>query len=96
MHGTKDNLTTVNKSFLPTPDDLQEWHTLKDREGPTFAGSPPWKSYLSFLEKGFKQCGLTNIQKDFITYKRWFTSHERSKGDWTLAIEGEDVRVASY
>ena len=96
MHGTKDNLTTVNKSFLPTPDDLQEWHTLKDREGPTFAGSPSWKSYLSLLENELKQCGLTGIQKDSITYNRWFTSHESSKGDWTLAIEGEDVRVASY
>ena len=96
MHGKKDTLTTVNKSFLPTPDDLQEWHTLKDRAGPTFAGSPSWKSYLSFLENGLKKSGLTGIQKDFITYNRWFTSHESSNGDWSLAIEGEDVRVASY
>jgi hypothetical protein len=96
LHETKDTPTTINKSFLPTPDDLHEWHTLKDREGPTFAGSPSWKSYLSFLEKEFKQCGLTGIQKDFITYKRWFTSHEKNKGDWTLAIGGEDIRVASY
>jgi len=96
LQGTKDYLTTVNKSLLPTPDDLQEWHILKDRAGPTFAGSPSWKSYLSFLENGFEQCDLTNIKKDSITYKRWFTSHERNKGDWTLAIEGENVRVASY
>ena len=96
MQGTKDNLTTINKSFLPTAGELQEWHIHKDREGPTFAGSPSWQSYLSFLETGFKKCGLTGIQKDFITYKRWFTSRERNKGDWSLAIEGEDVRVASY
>ena len=96
MHRTKDNHFTVNKSFVPTPDDLQEWHIQKDREGPAFAGSPSWKRYLSFLENGFKQCGLTGIQKDSITYQRWFTSHDRNKGDWSLAIEGKDVRVASY
>ena len=91
-----DEPATINKSFLPTSDDLQEWHILKDTQGPTFAGSASWKSYLSFLEDGFTKCGLTGIQKDFITYNRWFTSSDRNKGEWTLAIEGKDVRVASY
>ena len=96
MKRTKGERATFNKSFLPTSDELQEWHILKDTQGPTFAGSASWKSYLSFLENGFKKCGLTDLQKDPITYKRWFTSNDRNKCDWSLSIESNDIRVASY
>ena len=96
MKGTIDELATINKRFLPTSDELQEWHISKGNQGPTFAGSPSWKSYLLFLENGFRKCGLTGIQKDFITYNSWFTSNDRSKGDWSLSIEGKNIWVASY
>ena len=96
MKGTIDVITTIEKNLLPTSDELQEWHTLKDSQGPTFAGSPSWKSYLSFLEKSFRKCGLASMKKDFITYNRWFTSNDRRKGDWSLSIEGKDIWVASY
>ena len=86
----------INKEFLSTADDLQEWHRLKDAQGPTFAGSPSWKSFLAFLENGFRECGLTDIEKDAINYTRWFTSCDRSKGDCSLAVEGKDIYVASY
>ena len=92
----KDDLTIINKSFLPTADELQEWHILKDAGGPTFSGSPSWKSYLAFLEKSFKKYGLTDIKKDTITYNRWFTSDHREGGDWLLSIDGKGTRVASY
>jgi hypothetical protein len=96
LRRTIDELATFNKSFLPTSDELQEWHIQKDKQGTTFAGSPSWKSYLSFLENGFKKCGLTDIKKDFITYDRWLTSNDRNKGAWSLSIESKDVWVASY
>jgi hypothetical protein len=96
MSGNKDDLTTINKSFLPTPDELQEWHALKDSWGPALSGSPSWKSYLTFLEEGFKKYGLTDIKKDPITYNRWFTSDDRKTGDWSLSIDGKEIRVASY
>ena len=51
---------------------------------------------MSFLENGFKKCGLTDIKKDFITYDRWLTSNDRNKGAWSLSIESKDVWVASY
>lgn len=92
----KDELTTINKSFLPTPDELQKWVALKDAGGPTFAGSPSWKSYMAFLEKGFRGRGLVDIKKDLITYNRWFTSDDRKTGDWGLSINGKEVPVASY
>jgi len=96
MRGVKGTLTIINKNFLPTPDELYKWHVLKDAGGPTFAGSPSWKSYLSFLEEGFRKCGLADIEKDTITYNRWFTSDDRKTGDWFLSIGGKEVRVASY
>jgi len=93
---THDDLTTVNKRFLPAPDVLQQWSALKDEGGPAFAGSPSWKSYVAFLEKGFRERGLIDIQKESITYTRWFTSDEEKRGDWSLAVDGKPVRVASY
>jgi hypothetical protein len=91
-----DNLTTINKSFLPAPDVLQKWSVLKDEGGPTFTGSPSWKNYVAFLEKGLRERGLIDIKKDSIAYTRWFTSDERKKGDWSLSVDGKQVRVASY
>ena len=82
-----DNPAAINKSFLPAPDVLQKWSVLKDEGGPTFAGSPSWKSYMAFLEKGFRERGLIDIQKDSSTYTRWFTSDERKKGDWSLSVD---------
>jgi len=87
---------TIDTSFLPSADALQQWHILKDTGGPTFAGSPSWKSYLLFLENGLSTCGLTDINKDFITYNRWFTSNDRDQGDWSLSVEDKAIRVASY
>lgn len=91
-----DTAVTINKAFLPTPDELQKWSVQKDAGGPTFAGSPSWKSHMAFLEKSFQKRGLTDIKKDFITYERWFTSDDRTKGDWSLTVEGKKVSVASY
>ena len=87
-----DDLATINKNFLPTPDELQKWHTLKDAQGPTFAGSLSWNSYLSFLENGFRKCGLTEMKRHTITYNRWFTSNDRGTGDWALSIEDKKIR----
>lgn len=92
----KDSLTTLDKSFLLVPDEIQKWSALKDAGGPTFAGSPSWKGYMAFLEKGFRERGLVDIAKDFITYNRWFTSDDRKTGDWSLSVDGKEVPVASY
>ncbi len=92
----KENLITINKNFLPAPDELQKWSALKDAGGPTFAGCPSWKRYMAFLEKGFRERGLVDIKKDLITYNRWFTADDRKTGDWSLSVAGKEVPVASY
>jgi len=86
----------INKSFLPAPDELQKWFANKDAGGATFAGSPSWKSYMAFLEKGFQKHGLTDIKKDVITYERWYTSDDRTEGKWSLTVDGKNIPVASY
>jgi hypothetical protein len=92
----KDDLTTINKSFLPTVDEFHTWFAFKDKGGPTFAGSPSWKSHVGFIEEGFRKHGVVDIEKDMITYDRWFTSDDRKANDWSLSIDGKEIQVASY
>jgi hypothetical protein len=94
MVGSEGNF--LDKRFMPAADEIQNWHVFKDAGGPTFAGSPSWKRYMAFLEENFRASGLIDIKKDTFTYNRWFTSDERSRGDWTLAIDGKQFPVASY
>jgi len=94
MAGRESNLPDM--SFMPTPDEMQEWHLFKDAGGPTFAGSPSWKRFMAFLEENFLAIGLIDITRDTFTYNRWFTSDDRNAGSWTLALDGKEVPVASY
>jgi hypothetical protein len=92
--GREGNL--LDTSFMPTADEMQEWHRFKDAGGPTFAGSPSWQRYMVFLEENLRASGLIAIKKDTFTYNRWFTSDDRNAGSWTLAIDGKQIPVASY
>jgi len=96
MKSGKNDLTTINKGFMPTPDELQKWHSVKDAGGPAFAGSPSWKAHMDFLEENLRKYGLVDIKKDMITYERWYTTDDREAGDWSLSIDGKKVEVASY
>jgi hypothetical protein len=86
----------LNKDFLPTTHNLLQWHLFKDAGGPTFAGNRSWNKYMEFLEERFRASGLIDIGKDFFTYTRWFTSDDRNAGYYALALEGNEVPVASY
>jgi len=86
----------VNKRWLPAPELIREWHAFKDAGGPTFAGSPSWKRFMTFLEENLRDSGLIEIKRDQFTYDRWFTSDDRNSGAWTLAVDGKGIPVASY
>jgi hypothetical protein len=92
----KEGPTTINRSFMPTPEELQKWHALKDVGGPTFSGSPSWQAYMTFLENGFREHGLVDITKDRFTYTRWFTSDDQKDGQWSLSVDRKKIPVASY
>ncbi len=92
----EDDLTNIKTEFLPSREEIQQWHVLKDAGGPTFSGSASWASYTDFLETKFREHGMVDILKDPFTYHRWFTSDDRSSGQWSLSVDGEDIPVASY
>ena len=93
---TAADLTTINHDFLPTSDEIYEWHVLKDEGGPTFTGSPSWLSFTKFLEASFQERGLMDVTTDTFSYTRWYTSDDPKAGQWSLTIEGEEIDVASY
>ena len=40
---------SIQSSWLP--DEALQWHEYKDKSGPTYSGSPSWKSYMTFSWK---------------------------------------------
>ncbi len=83
-------------SRLVSTQTLQQWHAAKARGGPTFAGSAAWRAHVEFVERALRARGVVGLERDRIEYTRWFTSDDPDAGDWSLAIEGEPVPVASY
>ena len=90
------DLTEINHDFLPTTDEIYEWHVFKDEGGPTFTGSSSWLSFTKFLESSFQERGLIDVTKDSFSYTRWYTSDDPQEDQWSLDIEGEEIDVASY
>ncbi len=95
-HAGQSDLTRINPEFMIKPDQAQQWHVLKDRAGPTFSGSPAWRTYLDFLEDALKGYGVVDLTRNAWTYNRWFTSEWPDDSNWTLEIDGSSVRVAHY
>jgi hypothetical protein len=89
-------LTQLIPGFLVKPHEAYEWHLYKDMGGGTYSGSPSWKSYVEFLEQKFRAYGVQDIEKNAWTYDRWYTTDFPGDGQWTLASDGNAVRVASY
>jgi hypothetical protein len=86
----------VDLAKLPTIDQLQEWHVEKARVGPTFSGSPAWHEHMAFIESGLRERGVVDIEKESITYTRWFASDDPATTDRRLAIDGQSIPVAGY
>lgn len=90
------DLTRINADYLPTADQVQDWHERKDSMGGTFSGSPSWHNYHDILETGFRQLGLVDIAIDSFSYTRWYSSDNPEDDQWTLEIDGENIPVAAY
>ncbi len=90
------DLTRINPHFLVTPDEAFAWHVLKDRGGPTYAGSPSWRSFLEFCEEKLREHGVVDIHRNSWTYDRWSTSQWPDDTGWSLVSDGRPVVVAHY
>jgi hypothetical protein len=80
-----------------TAGEARAWHVAKDSlGGPTFSGSPSWKSFLALAEKELRARGVVDIFRNAWTYERWFTSEWPDDSKWSLHLGGKKVPVASY
>ena len=89
-------LQQVNPAFLPSADEIQAWHKFKDEGGPTYAGSPAWHRYVSFVEERLKGYGVVDMTRNEWTYDQWTTSDWPDDSNWKLAVGGTPVKVAHY
>jgi hypothetical protein len=91
------HLIRINPQFMITAKEARSWHVAKDSlGGPTFAGSPSWKNFLEITEKELRARGVVDVFRNCWKYERWFTTEWPDDTNWSLHIDGEKVRVASY
>jgi len=93
---TPDKLTNIDTSLLPPANEVYAWHVMKDEGGGTFSGSPSWIRFMTIVETGLEEHGLVDVVKDRFGYRRWYTSDDPEDKRWSLRINNEDIRVASY
>jgi hypothetical protein len=96
LMGCSEKPAKFQDSYLFSVEDAQRWNEIKDSQGPTFAGSPSWQSYLEFLESSLRKRGVVDITQNAWDYERWSTSEWPDKSAWSLSVDGEQVRVAHY
>src|SRR5579872_3972734 len=90
-------LTKINPKFMATPKEVHDWHVVKDSQGgPTMTGSPSWKSYVEFAEKSWREAGVIDIFRNSFTFTRWSTTEYPDDSNWSLHVDGDKIKVASY
>lgn len=95
--GFNRHLTRINPGFMITPQEAHAWHLAKDSMGgPTIAGSPSWKNFLDIAERELRESGVVDMFRNPWTYARWFTTEWPDDSNWSLHVEGERIKVASY
>jgi len=76
-------LNKVDRTLLPTADEVRSWHAIKDSKGgPTLTGSPSWHNYLEMLEKEWRTLGVRDIFRNPIRYTRWYTTEFPDDSNW--------------
>jgi hypothetical protein len=90
-------LIRVDRTFLPSAEQVRTWHAIKDSKGgPTLTGSPSWHNYLEMLEKEWQVAGVTDIFRNPISYTRWYTTEFPDDSNWSLDVDGKKMLVANY
>lgn len=89
-------LKRVCPDYLVKPQQARAWHALKDKFGPALSGNRSWQRYLKFVEQSLKQLNAADVGLNVWTYDRWHTSQWPDASRWSLTVDGQPVRVASY
>jgi len=87
-------------SLLPSgpfsPAVLQDWHHDKAALGHTFAGSPQWHSYMTFVEGRLAQADVIDVQKHPAPYRRWWAPDSPTSDERSLYIGSNAIPVSAY
>ena len=84
----------LNNSWIVDNDEATRWSMVKHNNLPTLTGSKEWKNYMTFLENEFKKYGVVDFYKNTWEFDKWSISEDPS--NWTLSVNGKDIRVAYY
>ena len=84
----------LNEQWIVDKKEATRWSMVKHENLPTLTGTIEWQNYMAFLENEFKKYGVVDIYKNSWDFDRWNISEDPS--NWTLSVEGEQVRVAYY
>ncbi|MBI2823289.1 MAG: hypothetical protein HYX69_01210 [Planctomycetia bacterium] len=91
------HLTRANPEFLVSRAQAQAWHVAKDSKGgPTIAGSRSWKHFLEIVENELRAGGVVDVLRNPWTYTRWSTTEWPDDSNWSLHVDGQKIKVASY
>ena len=94
--GAAEALTRVNPHWIVSEAEALEWHVEKARYGPTLTGSPSWQKFMASVENRLRQAGVVDLRRNEWDFARWHTSEWPDDSGWSLEIDGQPVRVASY
>lgn len=86
----------VRAAWLPSEAEIVHWHWHKGRYGPALTGNHSWHYFADFLHTELKRAGVTDLVRNQWTFRRWQTSHWPDDSQWSLAIDGRRVPVASF
>ncbi|MHA1728621.1 MAG: hypothetical protein ACTSWY_07795 [Promethearchaeota archaeon] len=86
----------MDKKYMITPQIAKDWHTSKDKNGPTYSGSPSWKKYMKILENKLREYGVVDFVRNSWTYNKWYTTEWPNKENWGLVLGGKPIKVANY
>src|SRR6476646_4920134 len=85
------DLTHLNRQFLLTAGEAQQWHAAKDSMGPALSGSPSWKNFMSIVEARLREYGAVDVTRNAWTYDRWSTTQWPDDSKWSLTSDGRKV-----
>lgn len=94
--GENPYLTRVNPQWMVTPGEAHEWHRLKDKGGPAFAGNASWHQFVAFVASKLGSYGVVDLTKNSWRYDLWTTSGWPDDSKWRLVSDGAPVKVAHY
>lgn len=89
-------LRQICPAYVLSKETVYSWHTQKNANGATFAGTSAWKKYLSLIEGEGLRRGMVDFQRNNFTYQRWHTTDWPDKKGWSLVIGGIEIETAGY